>query len=92
MIFRVIRGDIPWVVLVPVAINLAANFAFTPIQFGLQNLGLATVDIVIVLVTIAWSMYAIWPHSRVAAVALVPYLLWVGIATVLQSSIWWLNR
>jgi len=37
-------------------------------------------------------MIAIWPHARLAAIALVPYLVWVSIATVLQSSITYLNR
>lgn len=91
-LFKMVRGEIPWVVAVPIGINLAANFAFTPIQFGLQNLPLATVDIMIVFVTIVWSMVALWPCSRLAVVALVPYLLWVGTATVLQTSITWLSR
>jgi tryptophan-rich sensory protein len=90
--FKVLRGDAPWTVLVPIGINLVANFAFTPLQFGLRSLPLATVDIVIVLVTIVWSMIAIWPYARWASIALLPYLIWVTIATVLQASIWWLNR
>jgi len=49
-------------------------------------------DIIIVLVTIVWSMIAIWPHARWASLALTPYLVWVMIATALQSSITWLNR
>ena len=92
VVFRVVRGDYPATLLVPVLINVAANVAFTPIQFGLRNLVLAQIDIVIVLATIVWSMIAIWPHSRWAAAALTPYLVWVGIATALQSSITWLNR
>jgi len=92
VIFRVVRGEYPTSLLVPVLINLAANFAFTPIQFGLRNLWLAEIDIVIVLATIVWSMIVIWPHSKPAAVALTPYLIWVMIATALQSSITWLNR
>lgn len=90
--WKVLRGEIPWVVMIPVGINLAANFAFTPLEFGLQSLPLATIDIVIVLVTIVWSMVAIWPYARVAALALVPYLVWVSIATTLQINIWLLNR
>lgn len=90
--YRVINGDVPRVVLIPIAINLIANFAFTPILFGLRNLPLASVDIVIVLVTIVWSIAVIWPHSWPAALALLPYLIWVGIATVLQISITVLNR
>lgn len=89
---RVLRGDVPWTVLIPVGINLAANFAFTPLQFGLQSLPLATIDIVIVLATIVWSMIVIWPHSRWVVIALVPYLVWVSIATTLQVNIWLLNR
>jgi tryptophan-rich sensory protein len=89
---RVLRGDVPWTVLIPVGINLAANFAFTPLQFGLQSLPLATIDIVIVLITIVWSMIVIWPHSRWVVIALVPYLVWVSIATTLQVNIWLLNR
>lgn len=92
VVFRVVRGDIPGAVLIPVVLNAVANIAFTPIQFGLQNLPLATADILIVLVTIVWCMIAIWPYSRVASLALSPYLAWVATASVLQLSITWLNR
>ena len=92
MAYRVFRGDLPKVLLVPIAINMVANIAFTPIQFGLQNLPLATVDIVIVLVTIVWAMVAFWPYARWASFALVPYLAWVSIASVLQVSITLANR
>jgi len=92
VIYRVVRGEIPASVLVPVVINIVANVAFTPIQFGLRNLVLAEIDIIIVLVTTVWSMVAIWPYAPIAALALVPYLVWVSIATVLQTSITYLNR
>ena len=92
VIYRVIRGEIPTSVLVPIVINIVANVAFTPIQFGLRNLVLAEIDIIIVLVTTVWSMVAIWPYAPIAALALVPYLVWVSIATVLQTSITYLNR
>jgi len=92
VIFRVVRGTMPASVLLPLAINVVANVAFTPIQFGLRNLGLASVDIVVVLVTIVWCMVVFWPYARWARLALVPYLIWVGTASTLQLSIWWLNR
>ena len=92
VVFRVVRGEFPSTLLVPIAINVVANVAFTPIQFGLRNLWLAEIDIIIVLVTIVWCMVAIWPYSRFASLALTPYLIWVSIATVLQTSITWLNR
>ena len=89
---QAVRKKIDWRVALPFGINLAANLVFTPIQFGLRNLPLASVDILIVLVTIVWCMVAFWPYSRVAALALTPYLAWVGTASVLQLSITWMNR
>ena len=89
--YRAFSRQIPISVAIPFAINLAANLAFTPIQFGLQNLVLASLDIVVVLLTIVWGMWAIWPHHRWVAMAQVPYFVWVLIATVLQGSITWLN-
>lgn len=92
MVFRMTRGTVPWAVLTPMAINAVANAAFTPIEFGLRNLPLASVDILVVLATILWCMAAFWPYSRWASVALLPYLGWVSTATVLQLSITWMNR
>lgn len=85
------RRKIPRRVAVPFAINLVANLIFTPIQFGLKNLPLASVDILIVWATIFWMIAAVWRHYRWVAVAQVPYLIWVSIATVLQLSITWMN-
>ena len=85
------RGNLPWRVALPFAINLVANLAFTPIQFGLRNLLLASFDISVVLVTIVWGMIVIWRYQRWVAVLQVPYLAWVAIATVLQFMITWLN-
>ena len=45
---QAMRKKMPWKVALPFAINLVANLIFTPIQFGLRNLPLASVDILIV--------------------------------------------
>ena len=92
MVYRVARGEAPTQLLVPILINVVSNIAFTPIQFGLRNLPLASVDILVVLVTVVWCIVAFWPYSRVAALALTPYLAWVAVASVLQLSITWMNR
>jgi len=88
---QAIRKKVPWKVALPFAINLVANLIFTPIQFGMRDLPLAAVDILIVWGTIIWIMAAIWRHYRWVAVAQVPYFVWVSIATVLQLSITWWN-
>lgn len=89
---QAVRGRLPWVVVLPFVVNLVANLAFTPIQFGLRNLDLAALDIVVVWLTIPWMMVAIWNHHGWVAVAQVPYFVWVSIASVLQLSITWWNR
>ncbi|MBM3997039.1 MAG: tryptophan-rich sensory protein [Planctomycetes bacterium] len=88
---QAMRGRIPRLVGLPFAINLAANLLFMPIFAGLRNVPLAAADILIVWVTILWSMFAVWPHYRWVAAAQVPYFAWVSIATVLQLSITWMN-
>jgi benzodiazapine receptor len=85
------RSKLPWIVALPFAINLVANLIFTPIQFGLRNLPLASADILVVFATIIWMMIAVWPHYRWIALAQVPYLAWVSTATVLQLSITAMN-
>jgi translocator protein len=88
---QVIRGNLPWIIALPFAINLVANLIFTPILFWIRNLPLASFDILIVLATIVWMIVAIWPYYRLVAVAQLPYLIWVSIATVLQLSITVMN-
>lgn len=88
---QMLRRRVPWRVGLPFGINLLANIAFTPIQFGLRDLPLASVDILVVWATIPWMMAAIWRHHRWVAVAQLPYLAWVSTATVLQLSITIMN-
>lgn len=85
------RGKIGWLVVLPFAINLVANLIFTPIQFGMRNLPLAAVDILIVWTTIIWLAVAIWPQYRWVAVAQLPYFVWVTLATTLQLAMTWMN-
>jgi tryptophan-rich sensory protein len=86
------QGSIPAIVVLPFVINVIANAAFTPVQFGLKNLPLASVVIVAVLGSLIWSMIAIWPYYKWVALMQIPYLLWVSFATVLQFTITYLNR
>jgi tryptophan-rich sensory protein len=88
---QAVRGKLPWRVALPFGVNLLANLLFTPIQFGLRNLPLASIDILVVWGTIVWMMAAVWPHHRWVAIAQAPYLIWVSIATTLQLAITWMN-
>ena len=83
---------IPFVVLLPFILNLVFNFLFTWIQFGLKNLPLASLDILLVLATLIWAMFAIFPYAKWITWIQVPYLLWVAFATVVQVTITYLNK
>lgn len=85
--YKFFHKELPFIVLLPFAINLLLNFAFTPVQFGLRNLDLASFVIIGVWATIIWCMFAIWPYSRFIALLFLPYLIWVSIASVLQINI-----
>jgi len=86
------KKEIAFVVALPFILNLIFNFVFTPLQFGLKNNLLASVDILLVLATLVWAMVAIYPHSRLIAYIQIPYLLWVSFATILQLTITYLNK
>jgi tryptophan-rich sensory protein len=84
--------NIPFIVALPFVLNLIFNFAYTPLMFGLKNNTLASIDILLVLGTIIWMMIAIFPYMRSVTYMQIPYLIWVSFATVLQLSIYFLNK
>jgi tryptophan-rich sensory protein len=90
--YKVAMGKLPWLVALPFALNLIFNLAFTPLQFGLRSNLLAAIDILLVLATLIWALFAIWPQAHWIALVNLPYLLWVGFATILQLTITYLNR
>lgn len=90
--YKAFTKQIPGIAALPFVLNLIFNFAFTPIQFGLKNNFLASIDILLVLGTLIWAMFAIWPHIRWVVYANIPYLLWVTFATCLQLTITYLNK
>lgn len=86
-----LQKRIGFLVILPFILNLIFNFSFTYFQFELNNNLLASIDIVLVLITIIWMFIAIWPHSRMVVYFNIPYLLWVSFATILQITITYLN-
>ncbi len=92
--YKAFTRQIPWIVALPFALNLFFNFIFTPLQFGLKNNLLASIDILLVWVTLVWAIIALWhavPELRWIVYMNIPYLLWVSFATILQLTITYLN-
>lgn len=58
---------------------------------GLNNIGIAFIDIILLWFAIVWTMVVFYKISKPAAWLLVPYLLWVSFASYLNYSIWILN-
>ena len=91
-IIQALRGKYPKSIIAPFVVNLVANLIFTPIQFGLRNLTLASIDIIIVWLSIIWIIVAIWKHNKLIAFAQLPYFAWVSVASVLQILITVMNN
>ncbi len=72
-------------------LQLVLNLLWSMIFFGFKNLGLAFGEIIILFVLIAYVIKLFKLIDKLAAWLLVPYLLWVGFAALLNFSIWQLN-
>ncbi|MBU2539558.1 tryptophan-rich sensory protein [Patescibacteria group bacterium] len=72
-------------------IHLFFNAIWSIIFFGLQNPGLAFINIIIIWLLIIALMIKFWKINRWATYLLIPYLLWVSFASVLNYFIWYLN-
>jgi tryptophan-rich sensory protein len=73
-------------------VQLFLNAIWTPLFFGLRSPLLGLIDIVLLLNAIIVTVSAFSKISRPAALLLIPYLAWVSFATVLNASIYLLNR
>ncbi len=76
------------VFLVQLVLNALWSFAF----FGAESPLAGLIVIVALWGTIAATTALFAPLSRAAAVLLVPYILWVSFAAILNASIYLLNR
>jgi len=74
------------------SIQLILNAIWSFLFFGLNNTLLALIEILLLGLLILETIKKFKPIDALAAKLMIPYLLWVGFATILNGSIWWLNR
>ncbi|UFH35999.1 TspO/MBR family protein [Flavobacterium acetivorans] len=74
------------------AIQLALNALWSYLFFGLHNPMLAGIEIVLLWLLIYETYIHFSKINKIAGYLILPYLAWVSFATVLNASIWWLNR
>ena len=73
-------------------IQLALNAAWSVIFFYLHNPFLALLEIILFWLIIFETYSQFKKIDKTAGLLLIPYLAWVSFATVLNASIWLLNR
>lgn len=71
--------------------QLAANAAWSPLFFGLQNLGLALADLILLLALAAITMHRFLQVDRLAGWLFAPYLAWLLYAGSLNAALLYLN-
>lgn len=72
-------------------VQLILNVGWSALFFGLRSPGLAFLEIILLWIYIALTVIRFWGVSWVAGALLVPYLVWVSFASVLNFFIWKLN-
>jgi len=72
--------------------QLALNVAWSGIFFGSRLPGVAFAEILILWLAIAFNIFVFYWLHPIAALILLPYLLWVTYAAYLNFGIWQLNR
>jgi tryptophan-rich sensory protein len=73
------------------SIQLVLNAIWSIIFFGLQNPFYAFIEIIILWIAILLTIISFYKVSRKAGLILLPYIIWVTIATILNYYIWILN-
>ncbi len=71
--------------------QLALNAAWSFLFFGMHSPLLGLAGIIPLWALIVLTIRKFYPVSKLAAYLMVPYLLWVSFATILNLSLWMLN-
>ena len=71
--------------------QLVLNVLWSIIFFGLQNPFWAFIEIIFLWLAILWMILVFHKISRPAAYLLLPYILWISFASILNFSIFILN-
>ena len=73
------------------ALQISLNTLWTPVFFGLKNLKLGLIIILLLLVSVAICTYVFWLYAWIAGLLFLPYLAWVVFAAALNAAVFKLN-
>jgi tryptophan-rich sensory protein len=71
--------------------QLVLNILWSLIFFGMKATGVAFVEIIILWVAILLNIIYFWKINKYAGILLLPYILWVSFASILNYAIYSLN-
>jgi tryptophan-rich sensory protein len=72
--------------------QLALNAIWSVLFFGLRHPGWAFAEVIVFWSILVMLLVRFWRADRLAAVLWSPYVAWVSFASVLNGTVWWLNR
>lgn len=73
------------------SIHFVLNLMWTIIFFGMHEMLFALIEIITLLLFIVWTMKSFYGLNKLASLLLLPYLLWVSFATILNLEFYLLN-
>lgn len=77
--------------LIVFSIQFLLNLLWSFLFFNLHFIGFAFFEIILMLLFIIFNIYWFNKVNKIAAILLIPYLIWVAFATFLNGTIWFLN-
>tara|TARA_B100000212_G_scaffold340741_1_gene322123 strand:- start:1829 stop:2293 length:465 start_codon:yes stop_codon:yes gene_type:complete len=72
-------------------IQWVLNVSWNPLFFRYHQVGAAMVVIILLTILIAWFLFGYYPRLRMKSVFILPYFLWVMVATSLNAYIRFMN-
>ena len=73
-------------------VQLIFNALWSIIFFGMKSKGIGIMVIIVLWLFILATIITSFQVSVWAGILLIPYILWVSVATYLNLGIWWLNK
>ena len=84
--------DTRFEIIIVYAVNFIAHFLWSPIFFTLRRPDIALIEVVFLWASVAAMLYVTASISWTAGLMIVPYLLWVSFAALLNAKIVALNK
>lgn len=72
-------------------IQLILNIIWSPVFFGLKNVGLALIVVILLDIFVYLTIKEFYKFSKLSAILLIPYLIWILFATYLNTGYLILN-